>query len=103
MKLQELCSIIRSKNSGPYLLTIDLFANNQENFQWIKDSNVINNKLICDLYKINEDQIEGIYFFDEVLGVKITIQREISSGTFGDVDVYGTQQYIPLLNVEVTK
>lgn len=101
MKISELCSIVRSKNSGPYLLTIDLFASNLDNYHLLKEANKINEELVCQLYDITPDKIEGIYYFDEVLGIKITIQRTISSGTFGDVDVYGTQQYIQLLDIEV--
>jgi hypothetical protein len=35
-------------------------------------------------------------FFDTALGFKVTFDREISSGTCFDRDVYGAQQHMPL-------
>ena len=34
MRLKELVKKIRSKNAGPFLLTIDIFCSNKKNFKW---------------------------------------------------------------------
>lgn len=100
-KLVELAKILRSKNSGPFELTMDVLFDSKEKYLKIKDSGIINNETICKLYNITEDKICNIVFFDPALGFKITILRDISSGTIGDRDVYGAQQHAPLMNLEV--
>lgn len=99
--LFEMAKVLRSKNSGPFEVTLDVLFDNYENYIKVKKSGIINKKTICKLYNITEDKIVNIVFFDQALGFKITILRDISSGTIGDRDVYGAQQYAPLINLEV--
>jgi hypothetical protein len=99
--LMELAKVIRSKNSGPFEVTFDVLFDNPESYWRVKNSGVINEETVCSLYQITPDQISHIVFFDQALGFKITILREISSGTSGDRDVYGAQQHAPLLYLAV--
>ena len=101
MKLTELADIIRSKNSGPYELTLDLMFNSKENYQLVCDQGVINEELICKLYQITLDQVIGIVHFDPANAIKVTIKRPICSGDLGETDVYGAQQHAPLLSIMV--
>jgi hypothetical protein len=57
--------------------------------------------MISNLYNVSQNHITNIVFFDQALGFKITFVREISSGTVGDRDVYGAQQYAPLAKLEI--
>ena len=45
--ITELTNIIRSKNSGPYELTLDLMFNSLENYRYVSEHKVINEELIC--------------------------------------------------------
>lgn len=98
-RLYDLAKVLRSKNSGPFELTFDVLFDKKENYFRVKESKVISPQTICRLYKISQDSIRHIVFFDQALGLKITILREISSGTVGDRDVYGAQQHAPLMNL----
>lgn len=99
-KLTELARIIRSKNAKCYLLTFDILFDNPENYNLVKNSQVINKELISKLYNVKQDLIE-IYFFDAALGIKCTIPRAIPSGAFGDTDICGSQQGALLYNIEI--
>lgn len=100
-KLGDIAKVLRSKNSGPFEITLDCLFDNPDDYECLKQSNVITKEKIASLYQIREDQIHHLVFFDQALGFKITIAREVSSGSAGDRDVYGAQQHAPLMNLEV--
>lgn len=101
VSLFELAKVLRSKNSGPFELTLDVLFDNKENYLKVKNSGKINVDTICQLYNITADRVCRIVFFDKALGFKITILRDVSSGSAGDRDVYGAQQHAPLMNLEI--
>lgn len=101
MKLTDLAEIIRSKNSGPYELTLDVMFRMDEDFQRVWNANAINERAICELYHITPDKIVNIVAFPPAKAIKVTIARPICSGDPGETDVYGAQQHAPLLNLEV--
>jgi hypothetical protein len=99
-KLTDLASVIRSKNSGPYELTLDIIFNDYEGFEKIKQGGFINPDLICSLYNLTPDQIVSIIAFEPAKAIKATIKRPLCSGDLGETDVYGAQQHAPLLGLE---
>ncbi len=99
-KLTDLAGIIRSKNSGPYELTMDIIFNDYESFEKVRGAKVINEELVGKLYNITPDQIVGIVEFEPAKAIKITIRRPLCSGDLGETDVYGAQQHAPLLGLE---
>lgn len=101
ISLYELAKILRSKNAGPFELTLDIIFDTVNKYELVKESGIINEELICALYKIQPESIRNIVFFDAALGIKITMKRPVDSGSIGDTDVYGAQQHAPLINVEI--
>ncbi|NUH83476.1 DUF4387 domain-containing protein [Bacillus firmus] len=97
--LFDLAKVLRSKNAGPFELTFDILFDSKEIYERVKNSGKINKQTICELYNLTCDQIDHLVFYDQALGIKITILRDISSGTVGDRDVYGAQQHAPLMNI----
>ncbi|MDR3116179.1 MAG: DUF4387 domain-containing protein [Treponema sp.] len=100
IKLVDITEIIRSKNSGPYELTIDLMFSTFDWYQKVCAAGVINEALVCRLYKINATDIINIINFDPAKAIKVTIKRPLCSGDIGETDVYGAQQHAPFLHVE---
>lgn len=99
-KLVDITNIIRSKNSGPYELTMDIMFKSIEDFENACNKKIINEELICELYKIKKEDIINIIEFKPANAIKITIKRPIASGDLGETDVYGAQQHAPLLSIE---
>ena len=101
MKLYDAAKVIRSKNSGPFSITLDVLFDDPKRYEQVKGMGLITKKTVAGLYHIEEDAITQIVFFDAALGFKITFDRKISSGTCLDTDVYGAQQHLPLGELEI--
>lgn len=98
--LKEIANVIRSKNAGPYELTLDVLLKEQEMFEKMREKNVINAKVIAELYKIPETDVISIVYFPNAKAIKATIVRPLASGALGERDVYGAQQHGPLVGFE---
>ena len=61
MRLKELVKNIRSKNAGPFLLTIDIFCSDKKDFETIIQN--ITKISISKLYKIPKNQINSFVLF----------------------------------------
>jgi hypothetical protein len=92
--------VIRSKNSGPYELTLDIMFRDRALFELFRSRGIISPQLICRLYSVSPADILGIVYFEPANAVKVTIRRRIPSGAPGDTDIYGAQQHAPLLAIE---
>lgn len=99
--LGDVASVIRTKNSGPYELTMDVMFDNDIIFQQIKASGVLSADTILQLYNIPKDDLIACLFWDQARAFKATIKRPRVSGQFGDMDMHGSQQHIPLLYLSV--
>ena len=99
-KLWEVTKLVRSKNAGPFVLTFDIMFDDAEVYEQVRDSGVLNKKLVAEMYQQNE---ADVLFFncDNALAIKFSIPRRIASGDLGDGDCFGGQQYAPLLEIEV--
>lgn len=95
----DLAHVIRSKNSGPYELSLDIVFKDPESYRLAVGSGVLTRELFAGLYGIDVDQVLNLIFFEEACAVKATIARLVVSGDIGDTDVYGAQQHAPLLGI----
>lgn len=100
-KMRELAQVIRSKNSGPYELTLDIIFNTREIYEKVIEKKVITPELIASLYKIPVENVINVIEFSPANAIKATIVRPIASGELGETDVYGAQQHAPLLDIEI--
>lgn len=100
MILKDVANVIRSKNAGPYELTLDVILKDREMFDKIKAAGIINADMIAMLYKIPVEDVLSIVYFPNALAIKATIVRPLASGNMGERDVYGAQQHAPLVNFE---
>ena len=96
--LKDVAAVVRSKNAGPYELTLDVLLRSEEMFRKMRDTDVINKKTIAQLYRLREEDVLSIIYFPNALAIKATIVRPLPSGALGERDVYGAQQHAPLVN-----
>jgi len=96
--LKDVAVVIRSKNAGPFELTLDILLRSEEMFQKMREADVINKKTIASLYQLPEEDVLSIVYFPNALAIKATIVRPLPSGALGERDVYGAQQHAPLVN-----
>jgi len=100
-KLVDLAKTVRSKNASPDRVTFDIIFNEKENYELVKESKVLTKETVAKIYDISEQDITDFVEFDPAYAIKFTIKRPISSGSPGDSDIFGCQQYAPLLDVEI--
>lgn len=101
VRLYDWAKVLRSKNAGPFELTLDVMFDDEEKYEIVKQSGVITRDLVCRLYKVPPEDVYHVVFFDAALAVKITLKRPTDSGSIGDTDVYGAQQHAPLIDVRI--
>lgn len=101
MKLAELAHVLRSKNSGPFEVTLDILFDNREAFERVLRSGAVSRERVASLYRLRMEDITDFAVYDAGMGIKITYLRPVSSGTVGDRDVYGAQQHAPLMEIEI--
>jgi hypothetical protein len=100
-RLSELATTIRSKNAGVDKITFDVIFRTRESFELVKRSGALDRSAVARLYRIPEDRISDFVVFEPGLAIKFTIYRDRPSGSAGDGDIFGAQQYAPLLDLEV--
>ncbi|MBA2665627.1 MAG: DUF4387 domain-containing protein [Trueperaceae bacterium] len=100
-RLDELAKTIRSKNAGVDRITFDVIFPTRAAFDRVVESGVMSRERIAALYRIPEARITDFVVFEPALAIKFTIARTRPSGSPGDGDIFGAQQYAPLLALEV--
>ena len=97
VKLKDVANVIRSKNAGPFELTLDVLLKEESMFEAMRKADVINKDVIARLYKIPKEDVLSIVYFPNARAIKATIVRPMPSGALGERDVYGAQQHGPLV------
>lgn len=100
-KLNELAKTIRSKNAGVNKITFDIIFRDRDTYDAVRQSRAISRSAMAALYGIDEARISDFVEYDPGLAIKFTIYRLRPSGSAGDGDIFGAQQYAPLLDLPV--
>ena len=100
-RLSALAKTIRSKNAGVDLITFDVIFTDRAVYERVKAARVLTRETVCALYRIAPARIADFVEFDPGNAIKFTIYRLRPSGSPGDPDIFGAQQYAPLLDIEV--
>lgn len=98
--IRDLARVCKSKNAGPFELTIDVVFDDAATFARVKATGVLGPALFARLYNV---PAEHVLFtpYDAAFAFKATLPRLLPAGEFGDTDVYGCQQHAPLLDVDI--
>lgn len=99
--LGELAKALRSKNAGTDRITFDIVFEDRETYDLVRTSGAVTRETVADLYRIKDEQITDFVEFEPAFAIKFTIQRDQPSGSPGEGDIFGSQQYPPLLGIEV--
>ena len=100
-KLSDLAKTIRSKNAGVDKITFDIIFTSFEVYERVKQTRVLTRESVARIYGIADSRISDFVEFDPANAIKFTIHRLQPSGSAGDPDIFGSQQYAPLLDIEV--
>ncbi|MDP2679883.1 MAG: DUF4387 domain-containing protein [Rhodoferax sp.] len=99
--LKNLAKTIRSKNAGVNKITFDIIFRDQANYERVKKSGALTRQTMAKLYGIPPERISDFVEYDPAYAIKFTIYRLRPSGSAGDGDIFGAQQYAPLLDLMI--
>lgn len=89
--------MVRSKNAGPFTLTIDLM------FDDPADAAELYDVLTSSETEIATGPLSAggcqVFLDRRAAAVKITMGRTTPAGSFGDLDLYGCQQHVGILRL----
>jgi hypothetical protein len=96
--LGDLALEIRSKNAGPFWLTLDAFMPDDEAYR-VADT-LITAEVISDLYRVAPESLQ-IFRIPELRVIKVSFPRPHLQGSLHDRDMHAGQQHVPLASLPV--
>ncbi|ATW26582.1 DUF4387 domain-containing protein [Candidatus Formimonas warabiya] len=99
--LKEIAAVIRSKNAGPFEITLDIIFRNAQDFQKVKETGIINKEIISRIYNLPVEKIITFVEFEAANAIKVTIPRTRAQGSIGETDMHATQQHVPLMDIMI--
>ncbi|HTI47672.1 MAG TPA: DUF4387 domain-containing protein [Casimicrobiaceae bacterium] len=99
-KLGELAGLIRSKNAGPFELTIDILFDDAGAFERVRASGVLTREAVAAIYRLPAAQVK-FFVVPDALAFKASIPRPRFQSDVLDSDNHGGQQYAPLIDIEI--
>jgi hypothetical protein len=98
--LASLARLIRSKNAGAFWLTVDIMFDDYATYTRVRDAGVVTVERMAAVFSAPVEQTL-VVASDSASAIKVSFPRRRASGSPYDTDVYGGQQYVPLLEIEV--
>lgn len=98
--LRDVASYVRSKNAGPFWVTIDIFCDGPQAFARIAQAPALAASAIADLYAVNAADVK-IFPDGNINVVKISFPRPVVAGSFRDRDAHAGQYFVPLLDAPI--
>ena len=101
MKLGEVAKVVRSKNAGPFILTFDVLMPDAESFEQLGSRGTLTRESVARAYGVSPNEILAFDYYPFANAIKFSLRRPVPSGAPNDTDVYGAQQHVPLLELNI--
>lgn len=99
-KLGETARYVRSKNAGPFWVTVDIFCGSEAAYSEVAQSPNLNAARLAELLGVPAGGMK-IFRLPALRVVKVSYPRRQPQGSPGERDMHSGQQYIPLLDMEL--
>jgi hypothetical protein len=93
--IADLAREVRSKNAGPFWVTMELFMRDAAGYATVADPAYLDAPVIARLYGVAADTIQ-IFRIPELNVVKISFPRPVVQGSLRDRDIHAGQHHVPL-------
>jgi hypothetical protein len=100
-RLVDVTSMIRSKNAGPFWLTIDVIFRDADDYRRWADDEQLSAASIATRYGRRQDEIHR-HDLPAAFALKFSFARRHPSGSPLDSDVFGCQQHAPVAEIELS-
>jgi hypothetical protein len=91
---------IRSKNAGPFWVTMEAFMKDEHGYAIAADPDLINETTIAKLYGVPAESVL-LFRIPALNVVKISFPRPVSQAGLRDRDVHAGQHHVPLARLVV--
>lgn len=98
--VKDVCHHVRSKNAGPFWVTIDLFFDGPENFRKYAESPALGGELFKRLFGADPRLVKR-FAIPGLNTVKLSYPRSSPQGGMVERDMHCGQQFVSLLDVEL--
>lgn len=99
-RVRDVCRHVRSKQAGPFWVTVDLFFDGEASYRRYRDSAALSPELFERLYGTDPGLVKR-FPVDDLRMVKISYPRPVPQGGAVERDLHSGQQYVRLLDVEL--
>ncbi|WP_051939264.1 DUF4387 family protein [Phaeacidiphilus oryzae] len=96
--LDELALEVRSKNAGPFWMTVEAFLPDAEAYR--AADRLIDEDLIAGLYRVPRESVR-VFRIPELRVVKVSFPRRLAQGSLHDRDIHAGQHHVPLAGMPV--
>ena len=98
--VQQICRHVRSKNAGPFWITLDLSFSDMQSFDRYAGSPALQPAAIAALFDVDVSLVKR-FVIPDLLVLKISYPRQRPQGGALERDMHGGQQYVRLLDMEL--
>jgi Domain of unknown function (DUF4387) len=96
----DLAALVRSKNAGPFWLTLDISCGDDEVYDRLAEAAVITPERIADLYRVDPSSVR-VFRLANLHVIKVSFPRPVTQGAVGERDMHAGQQHVPLTRLEL--
>jgi Domain of unknown function (DUF4387) len=91
---------VRSKNAGPFWITLDVFFSSEADYRLVTGSGALSPQAVARAYHVDAAIVK--YFeLPDILAVKFSFPRPVTAGSFHDRDLHAGQQHVPLADLRI--
>jgi len=98
--VQDLAHEVRSKNAGPFWVTMELFMKDADGYAVVADPGFLDEQRVAELYRVDATTVQ-LFRIPELNVVKISFPRPVSQGSLRDRDMHMGQHHVPLAGLRV--
>lgn len=99
-RLRDIAKLIRTKNAGPFQLTLDIMFPDARSYEHVVASGAISTALMARFFKVDESVVK-LFNYAPGNAIKVTVPRLVPSGDPADTDLFGGQQFGPLVDIDI--
>jgi Domain of unknown function (DUF4387) len=98
----DLAIEVRSKNAGPFWVTMELFMRDAAGYAIVADERFLDEAVIADLYRVDAAGVR-MFRIPSLNVVKISFPRPVPQGSLRDRDMHAGQHHVPLARMPVKR
>jgi len=101
-RLKDVCRYVRSKNAGPFWVTVDLFFDGADSYAQYHADPAVSAANIAAIYGVDAADVKR-FEVKSLNMIKISYPRTTPQGGVVERDMHSGQQFVPLLELQLRR